>query len=83
MRSLVLGLSGLLLTAISATAATTYQYDDLGRLYIVSYDNGKQITYSYDPAGNRSQVQTADTARHSQIAPKKHKVKHAHRPNQA
>ncbi|MEI9933155.1 MAG: RHS repeat domain-containing protein [Rhizomicrobium sp.] len=83
MRSLVLGLCGLLLTAVNATAATTYQYDDLGRLSIVSYDNSKQITYGYDPAGNRASVQTADSSRHSQIAPKKHKAKHAHRSNQA
>jgi hypothetical protein len=37
-------------------AATTYQYDDLGRLKIASYDNGKEIDYNYDPAGNRSSV---------------------------
>jgi hypothetical protein len=39
-------------------AATTYTYDSLGRLWIVTYDNGMQITYTYDGAGNRTQVVT-------------------------
>jgi uncharacterized protein RhaS with RHS repeats len=37
-------------------AATTYAYDDLGRLKSASYDNGKELDYNYDPAGNRSSV---------------------------
>jgi YD repeat-containing protein len=41
-----------------ALAATTYTYDDLGRVATVTYDNGLMITYSYDPAGNRTQVAT-------------------------
>jgi len=47
-------------TGLSA-AATTYTYDDLGRLKTVTYDNGKQIVYTYDPAGNRTQVVTQPT----------------------
>ena len=37
-------------------AATTYTYDSLGRLSTVTYDNGKEIVYTYDAAGNRTQV---------------------------
>ena len=41
-------------SAGSSLAATTYAYDDLGRLKSAVYDNGKEIDYNYDPAGNRS-----------------------------
>jgi YD repeat-containing protein len=34
------------------TYADTYTYDDLNRLTKVVYDNGQQITYTYDAAGN-------------------------------
>jgi YD repeat-containing protein len=34
----------------------TYNYDALGRLQSVQYQNGTQVTYAYDPAGNRTQV---------------------------
>ena len=37
-------------------AATTYDYDTLGRLSSATYDNNKQIVYHYDQAGNRTQV---------------------------
>lgn len=42
----------------AASASTTYTYDSLGRISTATYDNGKQIVYTYDPAGNRSQVVT-------------------------
>ena len=45
-----------LVTASSVTAATIYTYDDLGRVATVIYDNGKEIIYTYDPAGNRTEV---------------------------
>jgi hypothetical protein len=46
----------------SARAATTYYvYDALGRLRIVSHDNGVQTDYALDPAGNRTNVQDRDT----------------------
>lgn len=33
-----------------------YAYDVLGRLMQVCYDNGRQVTYVYDHAGNRTEV---------------------------
>ena len=45
-----------------ARAGVTYTYDTLGRLSLATYDNGKTITYTYDPAGNRTQVATANSA---------------------
>lgn len=53
---LLLGLSLTIAGVTSVSAATTYTYDDLERLHTVCYDNGKEIVYTYDPAGNRSQV---------------------------
>ena len=55
---LLFGLAFLTLSAVQALAATTYVYDDLGRLSAVCYDNGLKITYSYDAMGNRSSVVT-------------------------
>jgi YD repeat-containing protein len=51
---LVLGVSA----GESALAAdqTIFTYDALGRLQSVQYQNGAQVTYVYDPAGNRTQV---------------------------
>ncbi|MDB9999125.1 hypothetical protein OAE16_01640 [Porticoccaceae bacterium] len=50
--------SALLISALSAVSlgaqATTYEYDDLGRLIKVTQDSGSIIDYSYDPAGNRT-----------------------------
>jgi len=46
---------------VPASAATTYVYDTLGRLASATYDNGKQIIYSYDAAGNRTTVVTQTT----------------------
>ncbi|MFL6600227.1 MAG: RHS repeat domain-containing protein [Steroidobacteraceae bacterium] len=34
----------------------TYNYDALGRLQSVTYQNGTTVVYTYDPAGNRTQV---------------------------
>lgn len=41
----------------------SYNYDDLGRLIQETYEDGTQITYTYDEAGNRlsKQVQGAGT----------------------
>lgn len=49
---LLLGFAGL-----RAEAATTeYKYDALGRLILVTHDNGIQTNYMLDAAGNRTQV---------------------------
>lgn len=49
------------LSVAPALSATSYTYDALGRLIKVRYDNGKEINYTYDAAGNRTQrtVQTS------------------------
>ena len=48
-----LSLATALTLSATALAATQYQYDALGRLVRVRYDNGKEIAYTYDAAGNR------------------------------
>lgn len=47
-------LVGLLLPSAGLAATLTYTYDRLGRLTGVSYDNGIEVSYSYDPMGNRT-----------------------------
>ena len=34
------------------STADTYEYDELNRLTRVVYDDGKELTYTYDAAGN-------------------------------
>ncbi|MEL6870875.1 MAG: Ig-like domain-containing protein [Pseudomonadota bacterium] len=52
-------LATLALGAASLTfAAENYFYDDLGRLTEVVLDDGTTIKYEYDPAGNRTEVET-------------------------
>lgn len=48
--------SAIWVTACTASSTLTYQYDTLGRLKVVQYPSGKSVTYSYDAAGNRTQV---------------------------
>ena len=57
-RSLLLAASSLVSAslALSAHAQDLFEYDDLGRLVRVDFSDGHVIEYSYDPAGNRSQV---------------------------
>ena len=54
---LISAAAGALLSS-TAIAGPTYTYDDLGRVTSAIYDSGQQITYSYDPAGNRTSVAT-------------------------
>jgi YD repeat-containing protein len=39
----------------------SYTYDALGRLVTVTYPNNSTVTYTYDPAGNRTLVTNTDT----------------------
>jgi len=54
-KKILIALSAFLsLMAIACHAcAVTYEYDDLNRLYKVTYDNGYVIVYDYDEVGNR------------------------------
>ncbi|HWA90099.1 MAG TPA: RHS repeat domain-containing protein [Rhizomicrobium sp.] len=72
------------ITTISrAEAGVSYQYDTLGRLSSASYDNGRQIVYTYDPAGNRTQVVTQATPPHAALANTPKKASSKHRPKHA
>jgi YD repeat-containing protein len=53
----------------SALAGAAFTYDALGRIVSVRYDDGKQILYVYDPAGNRTQeVVSATTVNRAPVA---------------
>ena len=39
-----------------AALAATYEYDELGRVIKVTYDDGSVVEYEYDEAGNRIEV---------------------------
>lgn len=54
---LTFGLAG----RASAKDPVVYTYDDLGRLISAAYPNGVTIIYTYDAAGNRTQVAAAST----------------------
>ena len=71
------------LTASAANAGVAYTYDGLGRLWTASYDNGKQIVYTYDPAGNRTQVVTQATPPHMALIKTKPKPQARKSPKRA
>lgn len=56
--------SCLLFALLTITSATTlagtlnYQYDALGRLEEVQHPDGSVVSYTLDPAGNRTEVST-------------------------
>ena len=57
--ALVVAMAGAALCgAIALGAEVTYEYDELGRLKTVTYDDGKQIDYVLDAAGNRTSVKS-------------------------
>src|SRR4051794_17438798 len=64
----VIALISVLAGSTALSTPTTYQYDELGRLWVVTYPNGNQIIYSYDPAGNRSQIVTRTSANMPPVA---------------
>ncbi len=53
--------AGLVWSASAYAGNTTYQYDSLGRVIKVTYPDSKQICYTYDSAGNRTQVKRQGT----------------------
>ena len=48
----------LMMIGAAVTSATTYDYDDAGRLTRVIYDNGMQTTFTYDDNGNLTEKTT-------------------------
>jgi len=60
--ALVGGVAVLAFRRPAAAQAVSYTYDALGRLSTVAHPDGRVTTYSYDPAGNRSQVTTGSPA---------------------
>lgn len=60
--------------AQSTQEQTTYQYDTLGRLVKVTTEAGQRVNaksdYSYDPAGNRTNVKV-ETFRRAIVVPLK------------
>lgn len=56
------------LVLASPAAADQYQYDSLGRLIRVTYDNGAVVQYSYDAAGNRTTVVANLNLNHPPVA---------------
>jgi YD repeat-containing protein len=78
MRRVILAVVAMFISATGAFAGVAYTYDDLGRLTKAAYDNGKEIDYSYDPAGNRGSVVTQNSPPHAPVfkpASKKAKAK--------
>jgi YD repeat-containing protein len=51
---LMLLLVAVILPAVASAATTSYEYDALGRLRVVTHANGNVTTYTLDAAGNRT-----------------------------
>lgn len=55
--------AALTLSAAPTWASTnTNEYDDLGRLTKVTFEDGSTISYEYDPAGNITRVEETPAA---------------------
>ena len=52
----------------SAVQPTTYTYDGLGRVRLVTFPDNSSITYNYDSAGNRIQADRAAITNHAPVA---------------
>jgi hypothetical protein len=52
----LVALTGLLFRGRASAETVSYTYDELGRLTRAQYSTGCVIDYSYDPAGNRTQL---------------------------
>ena len=48
----------------------SYSYDEMDRLISVTYEDGKQVVYSYDAAGNRTKVSLLSAGEKSVVTPK-------------
>lgn len=56
-RAATVVITAMAIASFSAPAwSITYQYDALGRLVKVVYDDGSWVQYAYDAAGNRTVV---------------------------
>jgi RHS repeat-associated protein len=55
------------LSMTTLSGITTYAYDGLNQLIAVSYPSGRNVTYAYDPLGNRTVVN--DTGTNSVYSP--------------
>ncbi len=51
-----------LLVASPASAAATYAYNEQGRVISITYDDGTQVIYTYDAAGNRTEERRTATS---------------------
>lgn len=51
-----------LVLAAPALAAASYTYDEQGRVTSITYDDGTQVVYTYDAAGNRTEERRTATA---------------------
>ena len=54
--------------AANAVQPTTYTYDGLGRVRLVTFPDNSTVVYNYDSAGNRVQADRAARANHAPVA---------------